>query len=138
MPARPQVHASDANSSAAVDVLLAGTQHPHLDAIAALRRAILDADPAIAEGVKWASPSFRTHEYFATLQLRIRPGLALILHRGAKARATPVGAATFDDPDGQLRWLGPDRARLDFADAADLAQRTPALQALLRRWITLL
>ena len=54
------------------------------------------------------------------------------------APSTPVGAATFDDPDGLLRWLGPDRARLDFADAADLAQRTPALQALLRRWITLL
>lgn len=137
MPARPRVHGSDADSSAAVDALLAGARHPHMDAVEALRRAILGADPAIAEGVKWASPSFRTHEYFATVQLRARPGVALILHRGARVRDTPVGAATFDDPDGLLRWLGPDRAQVGFADAGDLARRTPALQALLRRWIAL-
>ena len=138
MPAHPRAHTAAAHNSAAVDALLSGTRHPHMDAIAALRRAILEADPAIAEGVKWASPSFRTHEYFATVHLRARPGLALILHRGAKRRAVPVGAATFDDPDGLLRWLGPDRAQAGFADADEVARRTPELQALLRRWIAML
>ncbi|MGJ4728893.1 DUF1801 domain-containing protein [Luteimonas sp. SDU101] len=129
-------HASAADSSAAVDALMAGLAHPHKPAIERLRRTILDSDPAIAEGVKWNAPSFRTHEYFATVHLRAKTGIALILHRGAKARA-PEGGMAIDDPDGLLQWLAADRAQIVFADADDVQRRGGALQALLRQWIAM-
>ncbi|MDH5829039.1 hypothetical protein QFW80_00680 [Luteimonas sp. M1R5S18] len=64
-----------------------------------------------------------------------RQGIVLILHLGAKARDLPAGGLAIDDPDNLLRWLGPDRAQVTFADAADASRRTSSLQALLRQWI---
>lgn len=128
-------HATAADSSAAVDALMASLSHPHRDAIEQLRRTILAADPAIAEGVKWNAPSFRTHEYFATIRLRTKTGVGLVLHLGAKVRALPAGGLAIDDPDGTLQWLAADRAQVSFADAADVHRQSPALTALLRRWI---
>lgn len=126
------------DSSAAVDALMAALAHPHKPAIEALRRTILAADPAIAEGVKWNAPSFRTHEYFGTVHLRAKDGVVLILHRGAKLRALPEQGLGIDDPAGLLRWLATDRAQATFADAGDVQRRGPALQALLRQWIAAL
>ncbi|WP_202840896.1 DUF1801 domain-containing protein [Luteimonas saliphila] len=131
----PTRHATAADTTAAVDALIAALAHPHKPGIEALRAAILAVDPAIAEGVKWNAPSFRTGEYFATFHLRARAGIALILHLGAKARALPEGGLDIDDPDGLLAWLGKDRAQVVFADEADARRRIPALQAVLRQWI---
>jgi len=128
-------HATVADTSAAVDALMARLEHPHKTGIEALRRAILAADPAIAEGVKWNAPSFRTHEYFATFHLRAKRDIALILHLGAKARELPEGGLGIDDPDRLLAWRGRDRAQVAFADAADARARIPALQPRLRQWI---
>ena len=55
-----------------VDALLARLDHPAHATIQALRALILDADPRIAESVKWNAPSFATTEYFATFHLRAR------------------------------------------------------------------
>jgi hypothetical protein len=128
-------HATSADTTAAVDALMAGLRHPHRDAVEQLRRCILAASPAIAEGVKWNAPSFRTHEYFATVHLRAKTGIGLILHLGAKARALPAGGLSIDDPDAMLQWLAPGRAQIAFADADDARRRGDALQALLRQWI---
>jgi hypothetical protein len=128
-------HSTSTDTTAAIDALVAKLEHPHKDAIVLLRKAILASDPAIAEGVKWNAPSFRTHEYFATMHLRAKTGLSLILHLGAKARALPAGGLAIDDPDSLLAWLGKDRAQVAFADAADVRKRTRALQSLLRQWI---
>jgi len=114
---------------------MATLDHPHADAVQRLRAAVLGADPAIAEGVKWNAPSWRTSEYFATTHLRARTGVGLILHLGAQARALPVGGVAIDDPQGLLAWLGADRAQVAFADIADVEARAPALQAVLRQWI---
>ncbi|MBT9500921.1 MAG: DUF1801 domain-containing protein [Burkholderiaceae bacterium] len=122
-----------ADSSAAVDALMATLEHPHLDAIAALREIVCGADASIAEGVKWNAPSFRTTEYFATTHLRAKTGIALILHLGAKVRDIP--SVPVDDPQGLLSWLAKDRAMIGFAGMAELRAQAPALQALIRRWI---
>lgn len=128
-------HAGAADTSAAVDALMATLQHPHKSGIEALRKAILAADPAIAEGVKWNAPSFRTDTYFATVHLRAKQGIALILHLGAKARALPAGGLGIDDAEGRLQWLAKDRAMIVFTDAKTVREDTPALQAILRQWI---
>ncbi|WP_101926865.1 MULTISPECIES: DUF1801 domain-containing protein [Luteimonas] len=128
-------HRTPADTAAAVDALLATLVHPHLDAVQRLRAVVTGADPAVAEGVKWNAPSWRTTEYFATTHLRAPSGIGLILHLGAKARALPEGGLVIPDPARLLTWLAADRARVAFADRADVDARADALQALLRQWI---
>ncbi len=124
---------STSDTSAAVDALMADLEHPHKDAIEQLRVLLRAADPAILEGVKWKAPSFHKGEYFGTVHLRAKPGIALILHLGAKVRDTP--GFTIDDPDGLLKWLGKDRAMIEFADGAALKVKAQALQRLVQLWI---
>ena len=131
-------HATAMDTTQAVDDWMATSEHPHKAMIQPLREAILAVDPAIAEGIKWNAPSFRTRECFATVGApRGKSGLLLILHLGAKARTLPDGGLAIDDPDRLLTWLGKDRAQVSFADEAELCARTPALQAVLRQWIVL-
>jgi hypothetical protein len=130
----PKLTAAD--TRAAVDQFMAALDHPFKAEIETLRRAILAVDPAIAEGIKWNAPSWRTTDYFATTHLRGKAGFSLILHLGAKARALSEGGLAIDDPTGLLKWLGKDRAQVEFGTAADLQAKLPVLQALLRQWIT--
>jgi hypothetical protein len=133
--ARPRAHSSAADTTQAVDAFMATLVHPHADAVQALRRAILAADPAIAEGIKWNAPSFRRGEYFATTHLRTKAGVGIILHLGAKVRAADPASVAIADPDGLLQWLAADRALVAFADLEDVRGRTPAFQAVLRQWL---
>jgi hypothetical protein len=118
-----------------VESFLAALEHPRKPEILALRRMILDADPRIAEGVKWNAPSFRTSEWFATFHLRAKAGVQIILHFGARVRDKPNARAAIADPDGLLEWLGPDRATVKFRDAADVEARRFAFTAVIRQWI---
>jgi hypothetical protein len=117
-----------ADTTAAVDAFMAALDHPFKAEIEVLRR-------AIAAVIKWNAPSWRTTEYFATTHLRSKAGVGLILHLGAKARALPEGGLQIADPAGLLKWLGKDRAQVEFTSSADLAARLPALQAVIRQWI---
>lgn len=129
----PKLTAAD--TTAAVDRFMAALDHPFKAEIETLRCAIPAVDPAIAEGIKWNAPSWRTTDYFATTHLRSKAGLGLILHLGAKARALPEGGLDVPDPTGLLKWLGRDRAQVEFRSAADLHAKLPALQALLQAWV---
>lgn len=128
---KPKTAAADGE----VDAFLATLQHPARDLVVALRRLVLDADASIAEGIKWNAPSFRTRDWFATTHLRAKVGIGLILHFGAKKNAIADSGVVVADPGGLLDWLAKDRAVIVFRDAADLAQKAAALQALLREWI---
>ncbi|MBB5206904.1 DUF1801 domain-containing protein [Chiayiivirga flava] len=118
-----------------VDAFFATLDHPRRDALLAMRSAILGADPSIAEGIKWNVPSFRTRDWFATLHLRARTGVGVILHLGAKKTAASEHGVPIDDPDGLLQWLARDRAMVAFRDLADVSARRDAFVALIRRWI---
>lgn len=128
-------HTKPSDTAAAVDAFMARLDHPHRTAIERLRTLIPAVDPSIAEGIKWNAPSWRTGEYFATTHLRAKQGFAVILHLGAKMRDMPASGVAIDDPQQLLTWLGKDRAWIGFADAADLAAKAHALQAILRQWI---
>ena len=78
-------------------------------------------------------PSFRTTEYFATLHLRMKVGLGLILHLGAKVRDIP--AVPVEDPEGLLTWLARDRALIAFSGLEEIQARRAALETLIRQWI---
>ena len=117
----------------AVAAFLAALEHPSKDAIVALRDIVLAADARIAEGIKWNAPSFRTSDWFATFHLRAKPGVQLILHRGAKGRDDAMQAIA--DPDGLLQWLGPDRASVRFRDIGEVEAKRTAFEALVRQWV---
>lgn len=116
-----------------VGAFLAALEHPPKREIVALRRILLGTDPAITEEIKWNAPSFRTSQHFATMQLRSKEAVRLILHLGAKKRELPRGAIA--DPHGLLEWLGPDRAIVGFRSAAELAAGEAALVAIVRQWL---
>jgi len=57
---KPKAHETRTDSTDAVDEFMKTLEHPFKSEIEMLRRAILAVDPAVAEGIKWNSPSFRT------------------------------------------------------------------------------
>lgn len=132
---RPPAHRTPADMSSAVDEFMARLDHPFRAEIAALRELVLGVDPAIAEGIKWNAPSFRTSEYFATTHLRAKTGVGLILHRGAKARALPAGGLVIDDPEQLLQWLDEERAMIELRSAEQLRAQRAALASVIRQWI---
>ncbi len=118
-----------------VDAWLIALDHPQKDVISAVRTVVLAVDPRIAEGIKWNACSFRTTEWFATFNVtgpKGPKGVTLVLHLGAKPRAEGGSVA---DPARLLAVLGKDRAAVSFTDLADVAQKGPALDALVRAWI---
>jgi len=129
---------TSARKDPAVSQLLDASKHPLRKEIDALRTIILDADPRIAEGVKWNAASFRTTEWFATLNgPRQVDEPVVILHAGAKAKGI-VLEDRVPDPAGMIKWLGRDRGMITFATAADIKTKSNALQAIVRQWIALI
>lgn len=128
-------HSTAADSTEAVDAFMISLDHPFKAEIEVIRSVILGADPAIAEGVKWTAPSFRTSEYFATTNLREKKGIGVILHLGAKVRELPTGGITIDDPMKLLRWLAKDRATIVFEGRDDLRAKEAALGRIVQQWI---
>lgn len=123
----------------AVDAFMSALNHPLKPVVQSLRDLILAVSPTIAEGIKWNAPSFRTADYFATVNLRAKGGetrVWLILHTGAKSKNADMKSAGIDAPPGLLQWLAPDRCLVTFDDAADLRKKSPALKRVIRQWIS--
>ena len=125
---------SQPQSDPAVDEFLAGLEHPLKKEIETLRKLILAVDRSIREGIKWNSPSFKTADWFATMNLR-GDRIWLILHTGAKVKDSAKDGVPIADPTGLLEWLAKDRAVVKFADAKAVKAKKGALQAILKEWI---
>ena len=130
-PARP----APVDTAEAVDAFMASLAHPAKSEIEAIRATILGASPRIREGIKWNSPSFRTTEYFATVNLREKKGIGVILHLGAKVKKLPEGGVAIADPGKLLKWLGKDRAMVVFKDKVDLAAKKAGFARIIRQWV---
>jgi hypothetical protein len=114
-----------------VDQFMAALDHPHKAEIEAIRQAILAADPAITEQVKWNAPSFcYAGDDRVTFRLHPPDKVQLIFHRGAKVK--DAAGFRFEDPTGLLSWAAPDRAVLAVADVAG---RHGELIVLVTRWM---
>ena len=117
--------------------LLNAHKHPLRKEIDALRATILAVDPSIEEGVKWNTASFRTTDWFATLNgpKHVKEPM-IILHAGAKAKGILL-KDRIPDPAGLIKWLGNDRGQIVFKGMDDITAKEPALQAIISAWIKL-
>lgn len=121
-----------------VTALLDAHDHPLRAEIDALRAIVLGADPAVVEGVKWNTASFRTTDWFATLNgPKHTKEPMLVLHAGAKVKGKDLRRRVAD-PTAMIRWLGADRGIVTFAGRADITKRRAALQRVLRSWLAAL
>ncbi len=133
---KPAAHTTPADTTKAVDDFMRTLDHPFKMEIERIRQIILGAHSTVAEGIKWNGPSFRTTEYFATVNLRARGGLGVILHLGAKVRDTATTGVPVEDPNSLLQWLAKDRATVMFTDAKDIEAKKAAFENVLRQWLT--
>jgi hypothetical protein len=124
-----------ASASEDVEIFLASLDHPFKQEILAIRQVILGADPSIAEEIKWNAPSFRTSEHFATLHLRAKDGVQVILHLGAKTRDKSTTGLAIADPESLLVWLAKERASATFRDLNDVDAKRSAFAHVIRQWI---
>jgi hypothetical protein len=122
------------DDSSGVTALVAGMVHPLKPTLKAVRRAILAADSAITEGVKWNSPSFYCHGWFATISSHKPTQLDVVFFCGAKVRADSTVREVIDDPDSLLTWPSKDRAFLSFKSDADFRGELKALQRITKQW----
>lgn len=118
----------------AVEDFIRKLKPPLKQGVEAVRQVILGASPQIREGIKWKGPSFRTADYFATLNLR-RDRIWLILHTGAKVKVSATKGLKIDDPAGLLKWLAKDRCLVTFANEKDVQAKRAALTAIVRNWV---
>lgn len=127
---------ADARHLPEADAWLAARPEPVAGAAHALRALLLDADPRVAEGVKWNAPSYHLGGvHFATFNARPGGRLLLVLHRDAKARPPAPGRLPVPDPTGLLEWRADDRACVTLPDADAVAVHREALTAIVRAWM---
>lgn len=116
----------------AVDDFLSALEHPRRDDIVRVRAALLEAEPALSENIKWNAPNFLLGGE-DRVTLRIHPGdtFQVVLHRGVKRFAEEVRV---DDPAGLVRWAGPDRGILTVPSGSVEEWLTSALPVIVA-WV---
>lgn len=117
-----------------LDAFLAALDHPLKADIEAVRKTVLGADKAIGEGVKWNSLSFKTTEWFATVNLRSTDSVQVVMHLGAKV-GKEAAPDEIPDPKRLLKWLGKDRALVTLGKDAALKGNQAAFKAIVKAWI---
>lgn len=112
---------------------MAALDHPLKKDIEIVRKLILGVSPKIADGVKWNSLSFRHTDWFATVNLRSKDVIQLVMHTGAKAKNNPD--FKIPDPGGLLLWLAKDRALATLGSGKTLKANAKAFEAIVKAWI---
>jgi hypothetical protein len=133
-PKKTKQESREHDDSSGVTALVAAMTHPLKPTLEGVRRTILAADPAITEGIKWKSPSFYCHGWFATIGSRKPTQVDVVLHCGAKVRADCDVSEAIDDSDRLLTWPSKDRALLSFKGEADFQASRQAFQRIIQQW----
>lgn len=111
--------------------------HPLKHTVEQIRQTILSADRSITEGIKWNSPSFYCNGWFATINVRSKQGLLIVLHRGAQpSAASNAKDADINDPAGLLHWHSSDRASITIPDEAVFKAARASIKSIAKQWAT--
>jgi len=124
-----------------VDSYMRKLKHPLADVVEALRRVILSAHSEIGEEIKWNAPSF----FFTGPMRPFNPKeykrhiIVFNLYRKDCIRLVFPSGARIGDTSGLLNGDYADGRRLAlFSCMADVESKGPALQRVIRKWLTLL
>lgn len=90
----------------------------------AVRAAMLDADPRLAETIKWQTPTFTCGGNLASFNPRSKKHVSLLFHTGARIPG--------DFPS--LEGTGEEARTMKFVDAEDLAAKRAELRRLVVAW----
>jgi len=138
MAPKKRVAKSDPGNSqtdpAVVD-FLRDLDHPLKREIEAVRQIILGVSPEIHEGIKWNGPSFRTADYFATVNLRAKDRVQVIFHKGAKVKDNSTQQVRIADPGGLIKWLATDRCLVTVGAGREIETNRDAFEVIVREWI---
>jgi len=121
-------------SSESVNQKLAEIDHSMPDVVQELRELILAVDPIIEEGIKWNSMSFRTSEWFATLNQRARDRVEFVFHLGAKVKSAEIRAEIPEIPRC-VEWKSGDRCLVTFRTAQEARANQAEFQSFIKEWI---
>lgn len=92
----------------------------------------------VVAGVKWNSVSFRaggeSGEWFATVNVRAKEGIVLVLHAGARGKNDIKALVSGLKAAQELRWLGVDRAVVNVESAADWKRKWKVLKLVMSTW----
>lgn len=113
------------NRNPDVDSWLVSYDNPQRELVARVRAAILDADPAVSEAIKWQAPTFMFRGNIASFFPKSRKTVTLMFHTGA----------SIADPDGLLEGDGAVSRVARFADDDDFSAKRSALETLIRAWV---
>ena len=108
----------------AVDAWFEAYDNPQKAVAERVRELILDADPRIAESVKWSTPTFEYKGNLLSIQPRATKFVSLLVHEGASIPG--------DHP--RLEGDGPHVRTMRFQDLADLEAGAAELQAVVQAW----
>ena len=108
----------------AVDAWLAAYDNPQKKLVAAVRKAILAADPRIEESIKWQAPTFSYKGNLASFFPKSKAHASLMFHKGATIRGR------FPSLEGD----GKEARTMKFLDAADLAKKRDELASIVVAW----
>lgn len=118
----------------AVNQKLAEIGHPMPGVVQELRELILAVDPAVKEGIKWNSMSFRTTEWFATFNQRALDRVEFVFHLGAKVKGAEIRAAIPDIP-GCIEWKSGDRCLVTFRTPEEARAHHAEFKSFVEEWI---
>jgi hypothetical protein len=118
----------------AVNAYMKTLEHPLKPIIEEIRRTILEIDPKITEGIKWNSSSFYCYGWFATINLKAKNGVQVVLHHGAKNRDDSTLSFTIDDHSHLLTWPSKDRAIVTFVSTNHFQNNYVAFKNIIRQW----
>ena len=112
------------NRSAEIDAWLEAYDNPMKPVVAAMREAILAADPRVTETIKWQAPTFVYKGNIASFFPRAKAHASLMFHKGA----------TIPGDFRNLEGDGAEARSFKVMDLDDLAAKEAELAAIVRAW----
>ena len=113
------------NRNPDVDAWFERYDNPLKELVQNVRDVILGTDERVSEVIKWQAPTFVYKGNIASFFPKSKQHVTLMFHQGA----------AIEDPYGLLEGDGATSRSAKFTDAADLAVKRTALQAIIAAWI---
>jgi hypothetical protein len=123
-------------SKVRVEEFISALNHPLNDVIQLLRSIIYEAEPSLAELIKWNAPSFcYKEEDCITFNFPPkRDSVLLVFHRGTAKKELPKNKLIADDT-GLLIWKTNDRAVVRFSNQEEVEKHKNNLNQIIKLWL---